>query len=345
MSSPTASPRIDVDDKEPNPEEQQQSSRLMEDIRFILPESWRKTTREVAGATAPDFSLIFFTMFSLAAYLHESHPWHVGVVISGWLLLQCFMYVTDEDFQSDIFWNSFSLAGYFIMYLLFGIIWSLCKLYLDVWQKQMPDTLHAAILVCTSDAGKVGCTMELLNKMKWRLMQSATAFPISIVYTLSRDPLRLLNNVLFDTFANTYASVMSSAAAAFRAKQLADAATNTATSWSALGWVSLYVLAYLAIGYAWTHIKLFVDVWRGTLPPKVDAMARDIWHNNNGNYWNFVTSIKYLVIQWVIFWPVSILYTILRHPMRLIIDLVYQLSQRKYVWIVNKAMETRMKQE
>jgi hypothetical protein len=85
-------------------------------------------------------------------------------------------------------------------------------------------------------------------------------------------------------------------------------------------------------------------VWRGTLPRKFDLEIRNVW-NGDKNYWEFISHIKHLVVQWILFWPISILHTILRHPLKILIDIVFELSQRKYVWLTNFAMSLRMKKK
>ena len=301
-------------------------------------------TRDVARATAPDVSIPFLLLFSAAAYFHESQPWAVGILALAWLSLQTFMYVTEEDFRSDLFWNAFSLVGYLIFYLILGLVWSFAKLYLDVWQGHMPAAQMKVIVACFEDTGREGCVMDILLSMKWDLMRSMLAAPISFAYTLSRDPLRLLSNVIFDTFMSTYASILQQAVAAYKVRISGEIVSNKAASWSALGYSAGVFFVYLVIGYAWTHIKLFVDVLYATLPRSLDEEVRGVW-NGDKNYWNFIKKIKYLVVSWVLFWPISILYTLLRHPIKILVDFIYRLSQRKYIWIVNKAMESRMKQD
>jgi len=315
------------------------------DLRAFIPDSLRVASfSDAAKVTAPDFSVIFILLFSVAAYFYKSHPLYVGIIICGWILLQLIMYVSDEDFQSDIFWNVFTLIGYCTMYLIFGIIWSMAKLYLDVCQKQLPSKLHADIIRCVGPNGASGCTSLVLDKLKTHLLQSVFAFPISIAYTMSCDPLKLMGNLIMSTFYKTYIRIIKSAVNAFLAREAADIATKTSASWTAIGMSFFVIASYLIIGYLWTHVKLFIDVWQGTLPRRYDTAIRSVW-SGDGNYWSFMSTIKHLIVQWVLFWPFSIIYTILRHPMTIIVEIIYRLSKRKYVWIISKAMEKRMKVE
>jgi len=293
----------------------------------------------VAQTTAPDFSFLFLFLFCAAAYFYETHSDIVTVSIGIWATFQLVVYVINEDFRADVFWNTCSLLGHFCFYLILGLLWSFAKLYLDVWQNYLPKREMSSIITCVSHDGKSGCAMEFLLVIKWRIVRTMLAWPVSLIYTLSRDPLKILTDLLFDTFSGYYLRILQSAVAANQAHSHQPAA-----SWSGIGWTIGYIFSYLILGYIWTHIKLFVDVWRGTLPRSLDEDIKAVYKGDK-NYWNFVTKIKHLVIQWILFWPISIIYTILRHPVKIIVDIVYRLSQRKYTWIVEKAMNTRMKEE
>jgi hypothetical protein len=76
----------------------------------------------------------------------------------------------------------------------------------------------------------------------------------------------------------------------------------------------------------------------------LDAQVRAVYERKD-SYWDFVKQIKWHVTQWMLTWPLSIVYTLLRHPLRIVVDFVYQLSHRKYMWIVGKAMDTRMNKQ
>lgn len=317
------------------------------DIRVLIPEnfknkSFQQVTQEIATVSAPDLSIPFLGLFCVSTFFYESHTFFVGLLILTWVSLQFVTYVMDEDFRSDIFWNAFSLLGYFIFYLILGLIWSFAKLYLDVWQGNLSPTMMRTILTCVGTNGESGCIKKILYDMKLEIIKNMMAAPISFVYTFARDPLRLLNNVIFDTFITTYATILKSAVEAYQIRISNDLVTNQAASWSALGWIVLYIFLYLVVGYGWTHLKLFVEILNGTLPKRLDTAVRAVW-KGDGNYWPFIKSIKHLVLSWMLFWPISMIYTFLRHPIRIMVDLVYHLSQRKYIWIVTKAMQYRDK--
>lgn len=302
----------------------------------------RETLRLVARATAPELSIFFCIGFAAVAYFHESHFAHVSIFLGIWLAIQLIFNVLDDDFRNDLFWNVFSLLGNVVFYLFLGVLWAGAKLFLDIWQGHLNAELFARIRTCALTEQEA-CAIPLLFDMKYMIIQWITTWPASLAYTLSRDPLHIITELLFSWSRQRYFAIMVSA---IKAHDMSNSSldNNGGASWTTLAvWFS-YLLAYFVIGYAWTHIKLFIDVWQGALPPSLDSKVRDVYERK-ASYWDFVKQIKWLVTQWMLTWPLSIVYTLLRHPLRILVDFIYELSQRKYAWIVGKAMETRMKKE
>jgi hypothetical protein len=62
-----------------------------------------------------------------------------------------------------------------------------------------------------------------------------------------------------------------------------------------------------------------------------------------GSYRDFILEIKWIVLQWMFTWPFSVAYNVIRHPMRLLAEFIYQLSERKYIWVTQKAVDMRNK--
>lgn len=168
-----------------------------------------------------------------------------------------------------------------------------------------------------------------------------TTWPINLAYTLSRDPLQIITDLIYTWSHQRYFAIMSSA---IRAHDVSHGTAAAAASWTDVATIMAYILTYFLLGYAWTHVKLFIDVWQGALPASLDAQVREVY-TRQASYWEFVKQIKWHVTQWLLTWPLSIIYTLIRHPLRILIDFVYELSQRKYVWIVGRAMNARMKKQ
>lgn len=283
--------------------------------------------------TSPDFSLTFIVLFILITYFHESHFTFTGIAVCIWIIIQCISFVIKEDFRNDLFWSIFGLVGNLIFYLFIGYLWSLAKLYLDILQGHLDPLLISKIRTCISEQGEAGCVFSFLSEMKWCIVQWMVTWPVSIAYTITRDPFKLITDVIFEMSRKRYLAIISAALYAHDNYELEEP--------NILYWI-LYFIGYITIGYIWTHLKLFIDVWQQSLPKSLENKIKLVY-NGDKNYWNFALEIKWLVLQWLITWPFSILYTILRHPVRILADFVYRISQKKYVWIISKAMETREK--
>jgi len=284
----------------------------------------------LATYTAPDLSLPFLALFALVTYCHEQYYAQTVAIIVAWVALQVASQALSDDFRINLFWNVFALLGNLIFYLLIGYCWSMLKLYVDIWQGHMPPELMERIRASIAS----GAFGSLLLEMKWIIMRFMITWPASVVYTFSRDPLRIISELLFEWSKQRYIAIISLALAHHDQKDSVPVSWATVAAWFG------YALLYGVVGYAWTHAKLFIDVWQGALPASLEAQVLDVYRRQ-GSYWEFVQRIKWLVFQWMVTWPFSIVYTVLRHPCRMLADIIYQLSQRKFVWITRKAMETR----
>jgi hypothetical protein len=293
-------------------------------------ESLIPSVEAVAQYTAPDLSLFFLAFFALITYCHEAYYAQTIIVLAVWAAIQVLSQALTDDFRTNLFWNVFALLGNLLFYLFIGYCWSMLKLYMDIWQGHLPDAMMERIRVSVAN-GAIGA---VLLEMKWSIMRWMITWPASVVYTFSRDPLRIVTELLFEWSKQRYMYIISTAL------QHHDQKDHLPVSWATVGVWCAYTLGYLLIGYAWTHIKLFIDVWQAALPPSLEAQVLDVYRRQ-ASYWEFVQRIKWLVFQWMITWPFSIVYTVLRHPCRMLADLVYQLSHRKFVWIVRKAMDVR----
>ena len=102
----------------------------------------------------------------------------------------------------------------------------------------------------------------------------------------------------------------------------------------------VYVAAYVLIGWIWSHVKLFIDISQKTLPPSLEREV-GTQEARDDNYNSFLRKLKSLVFNWVIFWPVSLLETLFRHPLVFLWNSIYDFSRRKYAWIIQKALRAR----
>lgn len=277
--------------------------------------------------TTPDFSLVFIVMIALGSFFHESHATATISVIAGWFILQFIGNVVDEDFKQDLFWNIIKSLSNVFLYLFIGHVWSYIKLYIDLSQGYLGPEL-------TEAANKMDA-LDFVWEIKHLIAYWTVNWPLSICYTLTRDPFTIITNLVIRWTQHKYEWIIRSA--------LQINGTPHQTDNYIILWYFGGMLGYFVIGYIWTHAKLFIDTWQGTLPPKLDAKLQKVY-NGEGSWWVFILDIKWLIIQWMFTWPFSMLFTIFRHPIRIIVDFLYKLSQKKYILIIKKALSWREKE-
>lgn len=301
----------------------------------VREQSIRDVLFNVRDATLPDFSLPFIAGFLLITIFHESHATFSGCILIAWILVQLVSHVIDEDFYSNLFWNAFGLIGNIFFYLFIGYCWSMAKLYIDIWQGHLPAPLIKDIQTCFSTAGTQGCGTVLLSKLKWNVVFWITNWPFSLAYTLARDPLKIATDTIYAFGQKRYISII-------KAALETESGTHSSSPLYLLFTWSAMISGYILMGWLWSHAKLFFDVWQGTLP-NVYKRELDEIRQDEQRLWTFIVRIKRLVVAWNVLWPFSIVYTLLRHPLRLLADLLYALSIRSYMWAARKGLS--MKQQ
>lgn len=294
--------------------------------------------RRVSSAVAPDFSFAFVGAFIFVTVFHESHPAVSAFVIILWLLVQAVGFLYDDDFQTNLVWNLIGLLGNLVFYLFIGALWSgFPKLYIDLWQHHLPLDLETAIRTCLGPSGAEGCTVTILARIKWYIVHWTITWPFSVLYTLTRDPLKIATDFIFEFSQQRYLAVMRLA--------IAEPSLHTASAsplWL-LGTWFLAIGGYFVVGYAWSHLKLFIDVWQGTLPRNLQSEVDQLPADDEQALRAFVVRIKRLVVAWNVLWPFSVVYTILRHPLRILADFIYALSIKAYMRVVRKGREMHQK--
>lgn len=285
-----------------------------------------------ADLTSPDVSLIFLALFAAVAYFHEQNFAYTTIAIGCWVAIQVAGHAIKDEFRSDLIWG---LAGKAVFYLLIGHGWAIAKLCFEVWQGRYTQVLSTCTNTTLSGSlERVDCFANFVFSQKWHLTRWTTIWPISMAHTLSNDPIRIIADVTFTWSKYRIASLVESV---FVGSTTAAAIPASVLALRIVGGT----IAYLVLGYIWTHAKLFVDVWYGVLPARLDAELCELYAKKQ-SYWEFIIKIKWLVLMWMLFWPLSIVYSLTQHPLRMLVDLVYRLSQRKYRWIIGRAMEMRM---
>lgn len=293
-----------------------------------------RVIRTVARKSAPGFSIPFLLIFAVCAYFHESRTVEVSALLGIWLGLQCVSAALGDDFQQDVFWGLIGGLGNALFFLLIGHAWSWLKLWLDVRMGHLPPVFSDQLAACLPD-GPDGCLLTFLFDIKFLVVQWTIMWPLSVIYTLSRDPLKMATDLAFEWSTERYMWVIRNAYSSSR--------TGQDNQWFLLTFFG-GICVYLAVGYIWTHAKLFIDVWQGRLPSTLEKQLRQVVAGDS-TYWAFVRNAKWLIMQWVITWPFSLVHTLLRDPVRIVVEFLYRLSQRKYVAITQSAMELRLKQD
>lgn len=288
----------------------------------------RKILSYAASYTEPNVSLVFIALLAAGAFFHEQYFSQTMIAMGLWFLIQFVNSLLTEDYQTTLFWSIFGTIWHLAIYIGIGHVWSYAKLWIEIRQKHLPAEVMTQLASCED----FSCFANFLLTMKWSLGQWTLTWPMSALYTLSRDPLHIATNLLFEWSQRRYIAIIQSALG-----------TQPANGWT-LGWMFLCIVGYFVLGYIWTHAKLFLDVWQGTLPKTLDEEVRAVYENN-ASYWQFIYKMKYVVLQWMVIWPFSFTFTIMRHPVRMFFDWIYYMSQKKYIWITVKAMDLRNKQQ
>lgn len=278
--------------------------------------------RKGADYTAP-LSIGFFVLLFVGAYFHESNFMETGIIMLAWLVLQIVGSAFDDDFRDNLLWGIISIALRIVFYIFSGVIWSLFKIRFPSLVGQIPDAVKTEFAACTVFKCKFYALLPLL--VPWTM-----TWPMNMIRTFSNKPLEKIAE-LFLSFTGTYFVT------AF--ENLLSTDPDIQSTITPL-MILVYVGGYLVAGYVFTHAKLFFDVWQGTLPKRLDDRVRGIW-KSDGSYWNFIVEIKWMVMRWMVIWPFEMFFMIFRHPIRIVIEFVYEISINKYVKITEKAMEWR----
>lgn len=315
-------------------------------IQFELlgTEKVKNVVRNVAQMTSPGTSVMFFILFATFSYIHESYTVHTFIGIAVWILLQILNRVLEEDPKVDFswWWTLWGLFGDILFYLFIGLVWTYPKLYLDVWLNHLPTSSIDYLVECTKQqiaTEKVSCFYGFVEQHRWLFAKWMLTWPLNMAYTFSRDPLRIITDMAFEFSRQRYVIIIESALAAIDPSS-SSSPLDDGKRWILFWWVC-YVVVYLLIGYLWTHGKLFVDISQGTLPKKLDDDIIQSMHDQNGLSDMLWEKLKGFVTRWWIFWPFSVAHTLLKHPVRIIIETLYKWSRASFTFIIQKAIQFR----
>ena len=250
---------------------------------------------------------IAVALFVLATFFHESHTQETGWGVVVIVLLYLISFFVQEENRAQIGWTILQLLARLLSYIFVGCLWIFPKLYIELASGRMDSN---AIRACASE---LDCVLSHLLTMKWCLFRWCTMWPMSIASTVLRNPF----NSIFELFWDN---------AKLSLARLAVYATSTQST--SIWFIFLAIFLYAIIGVFWGHLKLYLDIRFNELPSPV---ARDL---QNLPYVEFVHKNLWLVVLWILTWPISVIFTLLKRPFALLCDLA---PTRTLVWIVEKA--------
>jgi hypothetical protein len=285
---------------------------------------------DVISWTYPSFSFSFLVLFVALTLFHESFSRETLFAIGIWTALQIGSSAVKPDFRNDLFWNIMSLIGRVLLYLFIGHLWSYVKFFINIWQGHASESLLTSLRACEVHT----CFTDILLTQKASIAHWTITWPMSMIHTMTRDPLRIVTDLLFH-WSQQRMFHLARLAVTLHDNKSSDGYDDATAQLVLIYWIGS-VVGYLFIGYLWAHLKLFIDVWRKALPPSVELDLQ-----NRQSYFSFVLKIKWLVTQWILTWPFSVLFTLFQHPLAILAEFIHRVSTRTYAWIVERAFSLR----
>ncbi len=311
------------DDNEDVPPSQDNDVRVMINMDDAL-----KALDRTAELLSPNATLPFLAFVVAVVSFHESHFAYAGSFVLLWLILQVASYVKNEDFQTDLFWGILGLIGKFVVYLIAGQLWACVKVYLQI------SNGRASVDVMTClDLSRSTETAGCLLLMRWEIIQWILLWPSSLIYTVCKDPLRILTDVIYEWSQHRLAAIAQSAFAAYKISIGQSAEAVVVTSW----WVLLaYIAAYLTLGYLWSYVQLFIDAWHKELPRKAETAIQQ-----NQDHLIIVRGLRWAIASWALMWPFQLLYALARRPVAILRDTLDRLLVASRVKVFNWGVSWR----
>lgn len=279
----------------------------------------------VVDRTAPGFSFAFVALFIFATAMHKIKFSATAIGVLCWVIMQVASSVSRDQQHADV-WYFLGLLGNLVYFLLIGVGWSILKLYIDIRQGDIPKAVMAGFAGCNRS---IDCILANIPPLVPDIVQNIVSWPLSIAYTVTSDPLAIIGKFAYGNLRRHFANIV-----------ILALASNEGEAILSVFWTVAFVFAYVLLGFLWSHAKLYIDVWQGCLPAHLDAELCAL-HERHQSYWSFIQKIKGFVVLWGLTWPFSLLHTLLRHPFRIVFDYIYEISKKKYHWIIQKAMELR----
>lgn len=216
-----------------------------------------------------------------------------------------------------------------------GFVWSAFKMSAIVVHKEFGTTALSHLSNCREIVCENGeflcaplekCLHEFVTEYEFVSHRWVLTWPMNILQALGNYPYIFFSGRIIEWSRNVYVLAIA----------IALKGGVRITSY----WTWGFLIAYPILGYGWTHLKLFLDVWQGALPKKEEERIIGIYERNE-SYLEFILDIKWKVLGWMLIWPISMVVTGFGLFLPSLADLIYKYSGRTYAKIVGKAMEWR----
>jgi hypothetical protein len=277
-----------------------------------------------AAYTTPFETLGFYILLAIGAYFHESYFVSTLIIVALYCAVQWFDSFAEEDYKTTFFRAITEVFIRAFIYLGAGIVWVVIKVQFSILIGPIQESIKLQFDAANGTSEKMTVILPII-------CQWTVTWPMNLIHSITRNRLVVILETVL-RFGEEYFVV------AFE-----SAFNSTATPASAM-WFIGSVAGYMATGYILAHLILYCKVRFSELPKNLQAKVDQIY-NDDGSYIHFVISIKWLIMRWMVTWPIEILYTLLKEPTRYMFDIIYNLSVSKLVWIVKKASQYKNKQD
>lgn len=290
----------------------------------IVLKSPSEIVQTVAEITAFDISAWWFIVFVFLTTVHDIYYKSVIVVVTLWCILQMSSSILKPNFKEQLFWSTISVIGYVLLFLLFGFMWSRFKLSYDIKHANIPKYIIGMLNACKQDRSCLQTVID--SELRSYVIQYIIMWPMSILKVLSKEPVKLVAEFVFEKVRFSYTN-------------LVLYALDTSDAYDPVTWTSillniLYVMLYVSFGVLWSFVKLYLDAYQDMLSKEKLEKETNL---------EFVKRIKWDIITWGITFPFSVCTTLLRHPLKVAIEFVFTILQTKYAYILDKAFENKKK--
>ena len=160
---------------------------------------------------AAPFGLGFLALVLFVTVFHESDRVPIlpflGSYFIGWLYLNGTMAV-----WTFVFTQYLKCLLFLVAYFVIGMAWTIPKLAIFVRKSKVQDELQKRIeTIKRGSAAAINpeqIAAEFLSKHKWQIYLWTMYWPVNILFTLVRDPARILYEFAYEQLLRTYTNIV-----------------------------------------------------------------------------------------------------------------------------------------